>query len=428
MGLRAFSSQLLCEQVVGRGLRRTSYEVDPETGFYTPEYVNVFGIPFTFLPHEGGEGTPPPPTTPTTTIEPDPEKIEHEISWPNIERIDTDFKPELSVDWEKIQPLELTSGDTATAVEMAPVVEGKTHEDKLSPIDLHGSNKNVRLQTMIFKTTKKVYSHYKDKWKGNKEFLLMQVVKLVGEFIDSDKIRVVDAPDDELRKKMTILFNMQKVVAHVCKAIDSSNIENRTMILDSKKPLKSTGDMRSWSTKKQTGLIAKSHINLAVYDSGWERKHGEELERNKHVKSWVRNEHIGFVIKYLYNGILHDYYPDFLIRLDNDTTFVLEVKGKDDKQNQEKRRYLEQWIDVVNEDGNYGTWSWNVIFSTSVSELQSMIRKHVDMTPSTNEFAKCPNCGKKVKGHEDIEKYFGYRNINGVMKPQSWCRQCRKEK
>ena len=428
MGLRAFSSQLLCEQVVGRGLRRTSYDVDPETGFYTPEYVNVFGIPFTFLPHEGGEGTPPPPTTPTSMIQPDPEKKEHEISWPNIERIDTDFKPELSVDWEKIEPLELTSDDTATLVEMAPVVEGKTHEDKLSLVDLHESNKDVRLQTMIFKTTKNVYSHYKDHWKGNKEFLLMQVIKLVGEFIDSDKISVVDAPDDELRKKMTIMFNMQKVVAHVCKAIDSSNIENRRMILDSKKPLKSTGNMRPWSTKRPTGLPAKSHINLAVYDSGWERKHGEELDRNKHVVSWVKNtDQIGFIIKYLYNGIIHNYVPDFLIRLDNDTTFVLEVKGKDDNQNKEKRRYLAQWIDVVNEDGNHGTWSWDVIFSESVSELQSMIKKHVGMTPSTNEFAKCPNCGKKVKGHEDIEKYFGYRNMNGIMKPQSWCRDCRKK-
>ena len=53
MGLRAFTSQLLCEQVVGRGLRRTSYDVNPETGRFEPEYVNIFGVPFTFLPHEG---------------------------------------------------------------------------------------------------------------------------------------------------------------------------------------------------------------------------------------------------------------------------------------------------------------------------------------------------------------------------------------
>lgn len=64
MGLRAFTSQLLCEQVVGRGLRRISYEVNPETGLLEPEYVNIFGVPFTFLPHESTAGGPPPPPRP----------------------------------------------------------------------------------------------------------------------------------------------------------------------------------------------------------------------------------------------------------------------------------------------------------------------------------------------------------------------------
>jgi type III restriction enzyme len=70
MGLRAFSSQLLCEQVVGRGLRRTSYEVNEETGLFEPEYVNIFGVPFTFLPHESEEGIIPEPPKPKTRIEP----------------------------------------------------------------------------------------------------------------------------------------------------------------------------------------------------------------------------------------------------------------------------------------------------------------------------------------------------------------------
>ncbi|KIE18274.1 hypothetical protein DS62_12225, partial [Smithella sp. SC_K08D17] len=74
MGLRAFSSQLLCEQVVGRGLRRTSYDVGAD-GLFEPEYVNIFGVPFTFLPHEGGsDGPPPPPPPPKTRIEPVKEK------------------------------------------------------------------------------------------------------------------------------------------------------------------------------------------------------------------------------------------------------------------------------------------------------------------------------------------------------------------
>ncbi|MFH1006367.1 MAG: type III restriction endonuclease subunit R, partial [Candidatus Latescibacterota bacterium] len=66
MGLRAFTSQLLCEQVVGRGLRRTSYEVNPKSRLFDAEYVNIFGVPFTFLPHEGGDGPPPPPPLPKT--------------------------------------------------------------------------------------------------------------------------------------------------------------------------------------------------------------------------------------------------------------------------------------------------------------------------------------------------------------------------
>src|SRR4030067_1313947 len=97
MGLRAFSSQLLCEQVVGRGLRRTSYDVGKE-GLFAPEYVNIFGVPFTFLPHESGsEGPPPPPPPPKTRIEPVKEKAEHTIIFPNILRIDHVYKSQLTL-------------------------------------------------------------------------------------------------------------------------------------------------------------------------------------------------------------------------------------------------------------------------------------------------------------------------------------------
>jgi type III restriction enzyme len=107
MGLRAFSSQLLCEQVVGRGLRRTSYEVNPKTGLFDAEYVNIFGVPFTFLPHESTDGPPPPPPPPKTKIEPVKEKLQYEIRWPNIIRINHSYKPTLKLDMEKVKPIEL---------------------------------------------------------------------------------------------------------------------------------------------------------------------------------------------------------------------------------------------------------------------------------------------------------------------------------
>src|SRR5207237_2679525 len=97
MGLRAFTSQLLCEQVVGRGLRRTSYEVDEKTGLFGAEYVNIFGVPFTFLPHEGGADAPPPPPPPAKTkIEALSERrAAYELTWPNVIRIDHEYRPQL---------------------------------------------------------------------------------------------------------------------------------------------------------------------------------------------------------------------------------------------------------------------------------------------------------------------------------------------
>lgn len=131
------------------------------------------------------------------------------------------------------------------------------------------------------------------------------------------------------------------------------------------------------------------------------------------------------MIKYLYNGVIHNYIPDFLIRLDNNVMLVLEVKGKDDNQNKEKRRYLEQWIDVVNENGNYGIWSWDVIFQPNCKKV---IEKHSIQKITAKITAKCPKCGKFSKDHEDVQKYFGFRIMDGISRPQSWCRVCRKPK
>lgn len=421
MGLRAFSSQLLCEQVVGRGLRRTSYEIS-DNGLFAPEYVNVFGVPFTFLPHEGGDGPPPPPPGYTTLIEPDPDKAEHMISWPNIDRINTELLPSLTVNWKKISTLNLQSYGISTTAGMAQILEGKPHVDKMSEIDLHELDKEIRLQRVIFVAAKDVYDSMSPDWKGGREYLLAQIVKLVEEFVYSDKIRVTDVSGDELRTKMTILFNMSKVVSHVCKAIKDSNVTSR-YIVPNAKPIKSTSDMRPWHTKKPTEHTVKSHINMAVYDSTWEAGAGQELERNRNVTSWAKNDHLGFVIKYLYNGILHDYYPDFLVRLKNNVMLVLEIKGVDSAQNKEKRKYLAEWTEVINENGGYGTWMWDVAFHPS--DVRQIITEHSKTDTSANENAKCPRCGKTSHTRQEVEKMFGFRNVDGLIRPQAWCKKCR---
>lgn len=422
MGLRAFTSQLLCEQVVGRGLRRTSYEINMDTNLFEPEYVNIFGVPFTFLPHEGGEdeSLPSPPPIP---IKPDPAKIQHKISWPNIDRIDVSFTTNLVINWKSVEPLNLKSEGIATAVGLAEVIAGKPDVSKMSNIDLHKINTKVRFQQIVFRAAAEVYDEISSGWNGARWRLFAQVVKIVERFIKSNNICVTDVDDDELRTKMTILFNMSKVVTHVCKFIRSENIESRRIIMHPTKPKGSTSDMRLWHTKKPTGPALKSHINLAVYDSTWEMDVGNELDQNEQVVSWVKNSKIGFAIKYRYEGVLHDYYPDFLIRLQNNINLVLEIKGRDDDQNREKRRYLDEWINVVNEDGNYGTWVWDVAFSPF--NVQAIINKHTISNISAQTYAKCPRCGVIATLRQETEVVFGFCNVDGIIRPQSWCKKCR---
>lgn len=375
MGLRAFSSQLLCEQVVGRGLRRTSYEINPETGLFDAEYVNIFGVPFTFLPHEGGEDTPPAPPKPKTRIYVDDSKMEHEIKWPNVIRINHVYRPELSLDLKKVRSLELRPEDTPLLVQLAPIVEGKPDVERMSEIDLESLGKRYRKQRIIFETTREIYEQMQPTWKGNKEVLLMQLINIVEQFIDSNKLVIKSKTyQEDLKKRLLIILNMNKIVQHLFNAIRFENTEEAVAIFDKEVPIKSTSKMMTWYTSRPCELTKKSHISHVVLDSTWEASESFELDRNKDVISWAKNDHLWFVINYVYRGVIHKYFPDFLIKLSNGKTLVLEIKGRDDQQNKTKRGYLDEWVNAVNGDGRFGKWCWAVSFRTS--DIKDLIKRH----------------------------------------------------
>ena len=264
MGLRAFSSQLLCEQVVGRGLRRTSYEVNPTTGLFDAEYVNIFGVPFTFLPHESQDGPPPPPPPPKTRIEPVKEKQHYEINWPNIIRIDHVYKPELKLDMNLVKILELNASDTATLAELAPIVEGKPDVTKISEINLEGLGQKYRMQKIIFETARDVFDQMRPNWKGNKEFLLAQLIGLMEAFLSSGRLIILPPlfNHDDLRRRILIILNMNKLVQHIWEAIRFENTESIIPIFDSDHPIRSTGNMQTWYTGKPCEYTKRSHINF----------------------------------------------------------------------------------------------------------------------------------------------------------------------
>ena len=361
MGLRAFTSQLLCEQVVGRGLRRTSYDVGPD-GRFEPEYVNVFGVPFTFLPHEDGENGPPPPPKPTTTIEPVAEKAAFEISWPNVTRIDHCYRPRLSLDWKKLDPLELDAARTAQLAEVAPTVEGKPDMTNIAAIDLERLAREFRFQRIIFETARDVYDQMQANWQGGRAFLLAQLVRLVEQFIHSDRLGIRPALfyQDELRRRLLITLNMTRVVQHLWEAIRFENAERLEPVFDRDQPIRSTGQMRPWETARPCEATLRSHINYCVHDSAWEASEAFALDHAPEVAAWVKNDHLGFEVLYVHRGVVRKYRPDFLIRLRSGDMLVLETKGQDTDQDRTKRRFLDEWVTAVNAHGEFGRWSSDV--------------------------------------------------------------------
>jgi type III restriction enzyme len=362
MGLRAFSSQLLCEQVVGRGLRRVSYEFDKEKGLFEPEYVNIFGVPFTFLPHETQDGPPPPPPPPKTKIEAVIEKKEFEISWPNVIRIDHVYRQELKLDWNQVKPLELDALKTPTLAEVAPIVEGKPDITKLSEIDLETLGKKFRWQKIAFETASGIFDQMKPTWKGNKEYLLARLIRLMEEFVLSGKIDITPPlfNQDDVRRRILITLNMSKIVQHMWESIIPENTESLVPIFDTERPIVSTGDVRTWYSGKPCEYTKRSHINFCVFDSTWEATDAFELDRHQSVDAWVKNDHLGFEILYVFKGVVQKYRPDFIIRLKTGRYLVLETKGQDTDQDKAKRQFLNEWVKAVNEHGGFGKWTWVV--------------------------------------------------------------------
>ncbi|OQC40870.1 MAG: Type III restriction enzyme, res subunit [Acidobacteria bacterium ADurb.Bin051] len=382
MGLRAFSSQLLCEQVVGRGLRRTSYEINPETGLFEAEYVNIFGVPFTFLPHEGGGDGPPPPPTPKTAVEPDPAKAEFEIRWPNVVRIDRVFQPTLVLDWDKAQTLELDAAQTAQVAELAPILEGKPDVTKINRIELERLAREFRTQRIIFEAARDVFDQMKHAWQGSREVLLAQLVRIVETFIASDRL-TISPPlfyQDELRRRLIITLNMSRVVQHVWEAVRQENTERLTPVFDRDHPIRSTGEMRTWYTGKPCERTRKSHINVCVYDSTWEASDAFALDDSEAVSAWVKNDHLGFEVLYVYRGVVRKYRPDFLVRLKSGDMLVLETKGQNTEQDKVKRRYLEEWCQAVGAHGGFG--QWRSALAGSPGEVRDLLMRQDQSVPA----------------------------------------------
>lgn len=376
MGLRAFSSQLLCEQVIGRGLRRTSYDVDENTGLFSAEYVNIFGIPFSFLPQESAEGTPKTPS-PQTQIHVRSDKAQYSLEWPNVIRTDIEIKDELILDLDNIPPLSIGETTFISRADLAPFLGDRLYEGLSETIDLNTiNNDEMRLQTAIFRAAAVLYE---EEWasKGTRMCIMGQLIKAIEKFINSPRLVVLlDSCKDRNspRFRALVFINIGRIINHIREYLTIVNTERKTIVLDSNRPVRSTEDMPTWYTKKPCSLIEKSHISHCVYDSTYETSDAYVLDHSEFVSAWAKNDHLGFEIPYMYNGGIRSYRPDFLVKLTNSHMLVLETKGKMTEEVQAKHRALQQWVDCVNESGNYGIWHCD--FSLLETDLDAVLKKY----------------------------------------------------
>ena len=214
-------------------------------------------------------------------------------------------------------------------------------------------------------------------WPGDRTFLLAQLVRLVEQFIRSDKIDIAPALflDDDLKRRLIVTLNMTRVVQHIWEAIRHENTERLEPVFDRDRPIRATGDMRTWYTGKPCEPTARSHINFCVFDSAWEASEAFVLDRAPEVAAWVKNDHLGFEVFYVHRGVVRKYRPDFLIRLASGDMLVIETKGQDSDQDRTKHRFLAEWVEAVNAHGGFGRWSWDV--SKAPADIRDILARHV---------------------------------------------------
>lgn len=389
MGLRAFTSQLLCEQVIGRGLRRVSYDTQRvvcpdgvERDLFLPEFVNVFGVPLSIF-QDGEGGDPPPPPKHSTQIESIKDRSEMEIAWPNVLRVDFVVRPELVVDWSKVPPLKLDPAQIHVSADMAPALGGAADLAKAVSIDLEKLPEEFRLQRLLFVAARKAFETLQHGFTGGRESLIQQLIRLVEQFFNSSRLDIPSLfHQDPLRKRILIALSIDNIVQHVIEHVHQENAERLEPVFDPEFPIGSTRMMRTWYSTKPCLETTKSQISHAVVDSTWEHYTAQVLEKRPDVLAYAKNDHLGFQLHYLWRGSRRKYVPDFLIRLANGKHLALEIKGEDSDQNRSKRRALDAWVRAVNARGGFGAWCWDVV-KAEPSRVDDVIAFHAQSASPT---------------------------------------------
>jgi type III restriction enzyme len=380
LGIRAFGTQLLCEQVVGRALRRASYDATPE-GMFEPEYAEVYGVPFSFLSVAGtGKVKLPKAVREVKAL---PERAGLRIEFPRL----TGYRYEMPTDrldatFDASSILPLSTQDVAIKTEVDPIVgQIATHE-----IDL----RDHRVQTVVFAVAKRTLdNHFRDEDGADRPWLFPQLTRIAKAWIDEC---VLPYMKDGAFVQMLLFAEYSHAAAdrlHRAIVAGTRGEKRLVPILRPYEAIGATDDVR-FETTKTCCETTKSHLNLVPQDSGWECKLADVLEHLPEVVSYAKNQGLNLKIPYTYEGRAANYVPDFLIRLrdqastgpDDLLTLVLEVTGEAKKEKQAKVATAEHlWTVAVNNWGGLGRWAFLEV--TDPWDAEHLIRaKYLEPAPT----------------------------------------------
>lgn len=367
VGLRPFMSQLLCEQVVGRGLRRASYDVG-EDGKLTEEIAKVFGVPFEVIPFKESKGGTKPPRVERRHVHALPAKKDFEIQFPRVEGYSQAIRNRVAVDWNTVAELELNPARIPPEVEMKAALPNNrgrpslTGPGKLESVDLNPYRAGKRFQQLVFELARDLTRDYVGQpgCEAPAHVLFPQIVQIVERYL-KDKVKPIP-PADILDVFLSPYYGW--VIERLVQAIkpDASQGEAPEVPrYETSRGPGSTAEVDFW-TSRDVREVVKSHLNYVVADTKqWEQSAAYQLDRHPKVQAFAKNAGLGFAIPYYHNGQVHDYVPDFIVRLDSDNPvfLILETKGYDPLADV-KKAAAERWVAAVNSEGTFGRWQYAI--------------------------------------------------------------------
>lgn len=368
VGLRPFGSQLLCEQVVGRALRRTSYAIDEETGFFREETAKVFGVPFELIPFKVEGGAAPPPSPPANQIYAVPEKSDYEIEFPVVEGYADPGIVRVALNWERVpllslDPLEipdtvLMKGLTVADGSLAAYGPGAS-----SVVSLEDWRKRVRVQQVAF-TIARVLTEQWQKDRGDTiptHRLFPQMLEYAQGFLTRRlKCKGNRAPQDVALNPY--FGKAAGMIYDALESVDESGAsQERPIIAPGTAGIRSTRHVEFY-TGREPWPVTKSHLNAMVADTKqWEQSAAYCLDTHDSVHAWVKNDHLGFIIPYRKDGIRRRYLPDFIVQISSGEKLIIEIKGQVLEDALIKEAAALRWCSAVNRDGRFGQWRYFLV-------------------------------------------------------------------